>query len=205
MGNALDHDRFDGSHVRIRPFLLAGAALLLAGCGTAGSAAVVGPEVISDQALQEQVQVVLEAQSRPASTVDPELSRQILNRLVLTALVEQLAEREDVTVDQGTIDQTLLNFDSQVGGRAQLEALYLEQGVAPSQIEDVIRLNALAVNIGIALDPEGLPDSQGQALVQAITDLSLELGTEVSPRFGAWEPMMLNIGPGIDDLSVPAQ
>jgi SurA N-terminal domain len=191
--------------VRIRSLALAGAAVLLAGCGTAGSAAIVGPQVISDQALQGQVQVVLEAQARPASTVDPDLSRQILNRLVLTALVEQLADRENVTVDQGTIDETLLNFDAQVGGRAQLEALYLEQGVAPSQIEDVIRLNALAVNVGIALDPSGTPDSQGQLLVQAITDLGLELGTEVSPRFGAWEPMVLNIGPVIDDLSVPAQ
>lgn len=191
--------------MRIRSLALAGAAVLLAGCGTAGSAAIVGPQVISDQALQEQVQVVLEAQARPASTVDPDLSRQILNRLVLTALVEQLADRENVTVDQGTIDETLLNFDAQVGGRAQLEALYLEQGVAPSQIEDVIRLNALAVNVGIALDPSGTPDSQGQLLVQAITDLGLELGTEVSPRFGAWEPMVLNIGPVIDDLSVPAQ
>lgn len=191
--------------MRIRSLVLAGVAVLLAGCGTAGSAAIVGPQVISDQALQEQVQVVLEAQARPASTVDPDLSRQILNRLVLTALVEQLADRENVTVDQGTIDETLLNFDAQVGGRAQLEALYLEQGVAPSQIEDVIRLNALAVNVGIALDPSGTPDSQGQLLVQAITDLGLELGTEVSPRFGAWEPMMLNIGPVIDDLSVPAQ
>lgn len=191
--------------MRIRSLVLAGVAVLLAGCGTAGSAAIVGPQVISDQALQEQVQVVLEAQARPASTVDPDLSRQILNRLVLTALVEQLADRENVTVDQGTIDETLLNFDAQVGGRAQLEALYLEQGVAPSQIEDVIRLNALAVNVGIALDPSGTPDSQGQLLVQAITDLGLELGTEVSPRFGAWEPMVLNIGPVIDDLSVPAQ
>lgn len=191
--------------MRIRSLVLAGVAVLLAGCGTAGSAAIVGPQVISDQALQEQVQVVLEAQARPASTVDPDLSRQILNRLVLTALVEQLADRENVTVDQGTIDETLLNFDAQVGGRAQLEALYLEQGVAPSQIDDVIRLNALAVNVGIALDPSGTPDSQGQLLVQAITDLGLELGTEVSPRFGAWEPMMLNIGPVIDDLSVPAQ
>lgn len=194
----------DGSDVKIRSLVLASAAVLLAACGTAGSAAVVGPQAISDQTLQEQVQAVLTAQGRPANTVDADLSREILNRMVLSALVEQLAEREGVSVDQGTIDRTLLEFDAQVGGRDQLQALYLEQGVAPDQIEDIVRLNALAVALGPALDPAGTPETQSQALVKAVTDLSVELDTTVSPRFGAWQPMMLSIGPIIDDLSVPA-
>jgi FKBP-type peptidyl-prolyl cis-trans isomerase (trigger factor) len=150
------------------------------------------------------VQAVLEAQGREPNSLDPNLSREILNRLVLTSLVDQLAEREGVSVDQGTIDRTLIDFDSQVGGRDQLEDLYLQQGVAPSQIEDIIRLNALAMALGPALDPTGTPEAQSQALVQEVTNLSLELGTSVAPRFGTWEPMMLNIGPVIDDLSVPA-
>ena len=183
---------------------LLGGVLLLAGCSSAGAAAVVGPVAISDQELDTQVQAVLEAQGREPNSLDPNLSREILNRLVLTSLVDQLAEREGVSVDQGTIDRTLIDFDSQVGGRDQLEDLYLQQGVAPSQIEDIIRLNALAMALGPALDPTGTPEAQSQALVQEVTNLSLELGTSVAPRFGTWEPMMLNIGPVIDDLSVPA-
>jgi hypothetical protein len=192
--------------VRLRSLRLAtaGVVLVLAGCGSAGDAAVIGPESISDQALQEQVQAVLQAQGRPPNSTDAELSREILNRMVLTSLVDQLAEREGVSVDQGTIDQTLIDFDAQVGGRAELEGLYLQQGVAPSQIEDIIRLNALAVQLGPVLDPGGTPETQGQSLVKAVTDLSLELGTTVSPRFGDWEPMMLRVGPVIDDLSIPA-
>jgi len=190
--------------VRALGLAIAGVVLVLSGCGSAGDAAVIGRESISDQELQQQVQAVLEAQGRPLNSTDAELSREILNRLVLTSLVFQLAEREGVDVDQGAIDQTLIDFDAQVGGRAELEQLYIQQGVAPSQIEDVIRLNALAVQLGPVLDPGGTPETQGQVLVKAVTDLSLELGTTVSPRFGAWEPMMLNIGPVIDDLSVPA-
>lgn len=191
--------------MRLLPVAITAVVLALAGCGTAGSAAVIGPVSISDQQLQQEVQVVLQAQGRSLNSSDAELSREVLNRMVLTALVDQLAEREGVTVDQGTIDQTLIDFDAQVGGRTELEELYRQQGVAPSQIEDIIRLNALAVQLGPVLNPSGTPEAQSQALVQAVTDLSLELQTSVSPRFGSWEPMVLNIGPAIDDLSIPVE
>jgi hypothetical protein len=193
---------------RVRSGLMSVVAALLigilAGCSTAGSAAVVGSERITEQELSEQVSQVLRVQGRPLDSNDPELAREVLNRLVITSLVEQLAEREGVTVTQGDIDQTILNFESQVGGPQALVDVYAEQGVAPEQIPATIRLNALATELSTALDPTGTPETQSQALVQAVMDLGLELGTEVSPRWGSWQSMMLTIGPVTDDLSIPS-
>lgn len=193
---------------RVRFGLISGAAVLLvvglAGCATAGSAAIVGSERITEQQLSEQVGQILRAQGRPLDVNDPDLAREVLNRLVITSLVEQLAEREGVTVTQGDVDQTLLSFESQVGGPEELAQVYAEQGVAPEQIPSTIRLNALATELSTTLDPTGTPESQSQALVQAVTELGVELGTEVSPRWGSWQSMMLAIGPVTDDLSIPA-
>ena len=60
----------------------------------------------------------------------------------------------------------------------------------------------LAQLLGQALAPQAGIEGQSDAVVAAIIETSLVVGTEVSPRFGTWEPTKLTIGPVPNDLSV---
>lgn len=187
--------------------LCASAALMaaLSACGSAtpGAAAIVGDERISENALADQVTEILTAQGQAADTPADALTAVTLDRLVTASLVEQFAAANGIGVTQGEIDGLLRTYAAQAGGAAEVEAIFLEQNVAPSQIVPIIRLNLLAEKIGTALVPGGDPQTQGQALVQALSAYSSQVGTEVSPRYGSWDPAALSLGPVPDDLSIP--
>lgn len=184
---------------------VAAAALLLSGCSNQqpGAAATLGDTRISEQTLSAEVQAVLVAQGQPATSVDESLPPQMLGRLITIELIDELARREGIVVTQGQIDEQLANYVAQAGDQAAVEKLFIEQGVAPSQIESIVRLNLQAQALGIALDPKGSAEEQGQAVVEAVVALSTELDTTVSPRFGTWDAATISVGPTPDDLSAP--
>lgn len=182
------------------------AGLLLAGCSSAtpGAAAVVGDDRISERELTEQVEQVLRAQGRPVDSASEALVATTLDRMITTSLVEQFAEDQGVEVTQGELDATLANYAEASGGQEALEQTLLQQDLAPDDIPEIIRVNILAQKIGFSLDPNGTPESQSAAIFNAVTEFSQEQGTEVSPRYGVWDPVGLAVGPAPDDLSTPA-
>jgi hypothetical protein len=184
---------------------LAVAATVLTACGgqQAGAAATLGDTRISEQTLSAEVQAVLAAKGQPVTSVDESLPSEMLSRLITIELVDEIATREGIVVTQGQIDEQLANYEGQAGDRAAVERLFIEQGVAPSQIESIIRLQTQAQAIGIALAPNGSAEDQGQAVVDAVVALSEELDTTVSPRFGTWDATTISVGPTPDDLSAP--
>lgn len=195
-------------HQAVRAAVLLASAVAvasLAACGTAkpGAAAIVGDERISENLLAEQVAEVLSAQGQPADAPADALTATTLDRLVTSSLVEQFAEENGVVVTQGEVDALLRTYAAQAGGADAVDAIFLEQNVAPSQIVPILRLNILAEKIGTALVPGGDPQAQGQALVEVLAAYSAQVGTDISPRYGSWDPAGLGIGPVPDDLSVP--
>ena len=196
-------------NVSYRPRLaavVAVATIALAACGTPtpGAAAVVGDSRISEADLTTQVQAVLAAQGKALDSTDPELTSSTLDRLVKAELVDLLAHEAGITITQGQIDAELQAYATQAGGQSEVERIFLEQGIAPSQIPAVVVLNLQANALGAALAPSADQQAQGQALVQAITILSQAIKTEVSPRYGTWDAASLQVGAVPDDLSVPA-
>ncbi len=185
--------------------VMATAALLLTACGgqEAGSAATMGDTRITEQALTTEVEAVLTAKGQPITAADPGLTSDMLGRMITIDLLDTLAERNSIVITQGMLDEQLANYDAQAGDRAAVEKLFIEQGVAPSQIESIVRLNAQAQQLGITLAPQGSAEQQGQAVVEAAVALSNELNTTVSPRYGTWNPATLKVGPVPNDLSTP--
>ena len=184
---------------------LAAAALLISACSNQqpGAAATLGDTRISEQTLSAEVQAVLVAKGQPATSVDEALPPDMLSRLITIELVDRLAAREGVVVTQGQIDEQLANYEGQAGDQAAVEKLFIEQGVAPSQIESIVKLNTQAQELGIVLAPNGSAEEQRQAVVDAVIALSAELDTTVSPRFGTWDAATISVGPTPDDLSAP--
>lgn len=195
-----------GSRRRAMIAGLAAAGLLVTGCGdvSPGAAAVVGDDRISERELTEQVEQVLIAQGRPVDSSSQALVVTTLDRMITTSLVEQLAEQEGIEVTQGELDATLANYAEASGGQEAFEEALVQQDLAPDDIPEIIRVNILAQKISFKLDPQGSPESQSAAIFNAVTAFSEQVGTEVSPRYGIWDPVNLAVGGTPDDLSVPA-
>ena len=179
--------------------------VVLSGCGSsqAGKAVVMDDYSITEAQLNDQVQQILAAQGRSPDAASQALIVTTIDRMITTNLVDAVAQDVGVEATQGEIDAALVAFSEQAGGMQAFEDSLLAQDIAPSQIESIMRLNILAERLGQALDPAGSRDTQSATLLQAVVDKSVELGTEVSPRYGSWDGPSLQVGPAVNDLSIP--
>ena len=181
------------------------ATIGLSGCGTptAGAAAVVGEQRISEATLNSEVQSVLSLQGLPATDSSNELITSTLNQMITTILVNELASREKIEVTQGEIDDLRLQYIAQAGGVEAFESQISQQGIAIDDVDSIIRVNIQVSQLGDVLSPNTEPDAKSAAVFLAISELSSEIGTEVSPRFGTWDPENLTVGPSANSLSEP--
>lgn len=195
------------SRTRIITALAAVSFLTLAACGAQepGSAAIVGGTSISESAVEGNVSSLLAAQGLTRDDANIDLTRLMLDRLITTELVEQVAAELDITADQGQLDAVLAAYADQAGGLEALKEFLIQQNVPPEELESIIRVNLLAEKIGAEVDPSGTPETQSLALTQYIALFASEVGVTVNPRFGTWDVEQLSIASNFDYLSVPAQ
>jgi len=183
--------------------LATAASVILSGCANqeAGAAATFSDGRIAESDLTSAVAAVLEAKGQATTTPDLILVQQTLGRMITQRLVSELAEREGVEISQGKLDEMRVNYEEQIGGPEALEQAFLQENVAPSQLEAVLRLQLQAQELGYLLNPRGSAEEQGTAVFEAVSTLSEELDTTVSPRFGSWDPTTLSLGAVPNDLS----
>lgn len=176
------------------------------GCASApnaGSAATLGSRDIPNDTLTTQVDEVLEARGTGAGAPDAALVADVLQRLVITALVDEGAVRNGVVVTQGQIDQAISEAEAQLGGADQLLKVFLDSNVPASAISDQFRLSLQVDGLGALLAPDADDQGRQQAVFTYAVDLSKQLDTRVSPRYGTWVPDELQVGPLPTDLSSP--
>ena len=180
-------------------------AIGLSGCSTptAGAAAVVGDQRISESTLNAEVQAVLALQGLPSTDSSNELISNTLDQMITEILVNELASREKIEVTQGEIDNLRLQYITQAGGSQAFEEQIGQQGISLADVDSIIRVNIQVSKLGDVLAPNTEPDAKSAAVFVAISELSSELGTEVSPRFGTWDPENLTVGPSENSLSEP--
>jgi hypothetical protein len=180
-------------------------AIGLSGCSTptAGAAAVVGDQRISESTLNAEVQSVLALQGLPSTDSSNELISNTLDQMITEILVNELASREKIEVTQGEIDNLRLQYITQAGGSQAFEEQIGQQGISIADVDSIIRVNIQVSKLGDVLAPNTEPDTKSAAVFIAISELSSELGTEVSPRFGTWDPENLTVGPSENSLSEP--
>ncbi|MET9378406.1 SurA N-terminal domain-containing protein [Streptomyces sp. NPDC003035] len=181
--------------------LLAAAPLLTACGGEAhpGAAAVVGGERIEVSSLQAQVRDVRTAQQASPQAAQliqgtGDLSREKLNVMIFDKVVDKVAADHGITATRGEIQKARAEFTEQSGGETQLAAMLLQQqGVAPDQIDVVVRrtvlMNKIAAKLGVANTPEGQ-----QKLTEVFAEASRALDIDVNPRFGAWDDKKIQLG-----------
>ena len=152
--------------------VLAGAALLLlTGCGEGqirpGAAAVVGDERITTSELQDLVERGL-ADPQAEQQLGSDLAayqRLALSRLINALVLEEAAERNDLTVSDGEVDAQVEQFAEQAGGRETLEQQAAQSGIAPEDLVPFVRSIVLDQRLGDELTADlDVPRADLQAL-----------------------------------------
>jgi hypothetical protein len=172
-----------------------------AGLGEAGSAATVGDVQIKNGALTSEVDAIQEQRGEAAGTPDSPLVVNVLQRLIVTELVDQAAAQQGTVVTQGQIDSARAALEAQVGGADALVAAFLDSGVPAGSMDRQIELSLQVQALGATLAPDADPQTQQVAVLQYVTGLALQEGVEVSPRFGTWDGAQLTLGPLPSDLA----
>lgn len=149
------------------------ALLLLTGCGDGevrpGAAAVVGDERITTDELQQLADRGL-ADPQAQQQLGNDLAgyqRLVLSRLINRELLEQAAQVEGVTVNDGDVAAEVEKLVQQAGDRAALEAQAAQGGIAAQDIAPFIRDVVLDQALGDALTRDvDVPRAQLEELYQ---------------------------------------
>jgi hypothetical protein len=189
--------------------LLVAAPLLAACSGEArpGTAAVVGGERITISALQAQMKDVRAAQARSPQAAQliadtAGLEKYKLNAMIQSRVLDRTAENAGIRVTTADLDEARKQRISQSGGRAEFEALALQKGgLAPDQIDRAIRDQVILAK---------LTEKYGEGkITEPAAAAAKELGVEVNPRYGSWDPAQLAVTAGttpwIRQVSKPQQ
>lgn len=192
------------TRVMRRGLVVAAMALALTGCaglGEAGSAATIGDVQLSTDDLAGEVDSVQEQRGIPAGSADAALTTGVLQRLIITELVDQAAVAQGVVITQGEIDTATAELAAQLGGAEALETAFLDSDVPAASIPQQMELSLQVQRLGATLAPDADPAGQQQAVLLYVTGFGAEKGVAVSPRFGTWDGGALIIGPVPSDLS----
>jgi hypothetical protein len=183
---------------RLRRSLAVAAAALLATVSLSacnadelGAAAIVDGHTITTQQLQTATQGYL------AAVPDGDKSNaqlRILERMILSRVIDQAAAKEDVRVGKGAVarqrDQIL---ESTNGRKGLIVALSQQQNpvvLAPSLIDQWVRDQLLYGRLVTKIVGPGDPNSQ-EAATQASAALiaaGKSMDITVNPRYGTWNP-----------------
>ncbi|GES32240.1 SurA N-terminal domain-containing protein [Streptomyces angustmyceticus] len=181
---------------------LLGAAPLLAACGSdahPGAAALVDGKRITVSQLQAKVKDVRAAQARSPQGSQlimntGRLSLATLNGMIFDEVLARGARDAEVTVTRGDVQRWRARAEQQAGGAARLKEMWLQQGVAPDEIDAMVRNQLLLDGVARHLGADrGKPQGQ-QKLARALAKTSRSMGIDVNPRFGKWDDQQVILG-----------
>ncbi|MFH8567354.1 SurA N-terminal domain-containing protein [Streptomyces sp. NPDC017993] len=178
------------------------AAPLLAACGTdahPGAAAVVDGKRITVSQLQAKVRDVREAQGKSPQggqmiSSTGRLSLATLNGMIFDEVLERAAQDAGVEVTRRDIQKWRAAAEKRAGGAERLQALWLQQAIAPDEIDAMVRNQLLLDGVAEHLGADrGQPQGQ-QKLAQTLSKTSRSMGIDVNPRFGTWDDQEVILG-----------
>jgi hypothetical protein len=214
------HSSTTGSRRRRSTLTLSGAATLLVaaplltGCGDdahPGAAAVTGGERITMGQLQAKVEAVRDAQRAAPHGAElvkgsGQLTRAALDGLIRERIVEKAAKDAGVSVTRREVGKYHAQLRKQAGGEKRLkEALLQQQAVAPSQIDDWLRVQVAVDKITKAENIDPRTPQGNAALQKKFSKTSEDLHISVNPRYGKWNVQAATLGnetePWLRDLT----
>ena len=198
--------------LRLVATLILGVAVLT-GCSDspklAGSAVVVNGKVIPASAVAERVDKV----RAQIQVTDPalisevpsliQINQRAVDHFVRASLFEEAVAREGIKVTDRDVaayrDEVFAQYSKE-----SIEAQLAAQNAVPADdVEGFMREIMIQRILMEKLAPGADNQTQFVAMTDYLTALSDELGVELNPRFGTWDPSNLISTPGDQTLAVP--
>lgn len=192
--------------------LVLGVAVLT-GCSDspklAGSAVVIDGKVIPASAVSDRVDKVrAQIQATDPSLINEvpsliQINQRAVDHFVLISLLEEVVAREGINITDLDVaayrDEVFAQY-----AKETIEAQLASQNSVPADDVDGFMYEIMVQRALMEKLASGA-DSQTQflAMTEYLTDLSVELGVELNPRFGTWDPSNLISTPGDQTLAVP--
>ncbi len=184
--------------------VLATAACSLTNTGDPNTAARVGNERIPTATIDEQFESISssdqfqqQAQQDASGQLATQAQSQLVTSSVRSAILNVVAERNDVQVRDEDVDAAVEEIVAQVGGQEAFEQRLAQQGVPEDlflqQVRDQELQTALQEQAGAEEDFAGF-----------IRDEIADVEIEVNPRYGAWNETALEVQPS-DPLAPSGQ
>ena len=198
--------------LRLVATLILGVAVLT-GCSDsaklAGSAVVINDKVIPASAVAERVDKVrAQIQITDPALISEvpsliQINQRVVDYFVRNSLLEEVVVREGIKVTDRDVaayrDEVFTQY-----ARETIEAQLVSQNAVPAEDLDGFMYEILVQRILMEkLAPGADSQTQFLAMTDYLTGLSEELGVELNPRFGKWDPSNLISTPGDETLAVP--
>lgn len=177
----------------------------------AGSAAIVnGNAITSAQVSQRVDKVRVQIQSTDPALLQEipsliQINQRVVDHFILVSLISELVEREEINITANEVGKYRDEIFAQYT-QAAIEAQLVSRNAVPADDVDGFMYEILVQR---ALMEKLAPDADSQtrtnALIDYFTNLSQEIGVELNPRFGTWDPNNLKSTPGDSALAVPLQ
>ena len=198
--------------LRLMATMVLGAAVLT-GCSDspkiAGSAVIVDGKVIPATVVAERVDKI----RAQIQVTDPALMSEIpsliqinqraVDHYILLSLLEESVVREGIKVT----DRDVADYRDQIFAQYSQEAIEAQLATQNSVPADDVDGFMFEILVQRALMEKLAPGADNQtkflAMADYLTILSDELGVELNPRFGKWDPSNLMSTPGDETLAIP--
>ncbi|MGW1375225.1 SurA N-terminal domain-containing protein [Streptomyces sp. NPDC002446] len=181
---------------------LLAATPLLAACGGEahpGAAAIVDGKRITVAQLQAKVKDVRAAQEKSPQGGQlimntGRLSLATLNGMIFDEVLARSARDAGVTVTRHDVQKWRARAEKRAGGAERLKAMWLQQGIAPGEVDAMVRNQLLMDGVADHLGADrGRPEGQ-QKLARELSRASRAMGIDVNPRFGKWDDQQVILG-----------
>jgi hypothetical protein len=203
-----------GTSVKLRlvATIVLGVAVLT-GCSDspklAGSAVVINGDVVPASSVADRVdRVRAQIQVTDPSLISEvpsliQINQRAVDHFIRAALFEEAVAREGINVTQLDVEAYRDEVFTQYA-KETIEAQLVSQNAVPADdVEGFMREIMIQRILMEKLAPGADNQTQFIAMTDYLTALSDELGVELNPRFGKWDPSNLITTPGDETLAVP--
>ena len=198
--------------LRLVATIVLGVAVLT-GCSDspklAGSAVVINGNVVSASSVADRVDKVrAQIQVTDPSLISEvpsliQINQRAVDHFIRAALFEEVVAREGINVTQRDVEAYRDEVFAQYA-KETIEAQLVSQNAVPADdVEGFMREIMIQRILMEKLAPGADNQTQFLAMTDYLTALSDELGVELNPRFGSWDPSNLITTPGDQTLAVP--
>ena len=200
--------------LRLLAVIVLSSALLTACSDTpklAGSAIIVSGKAISTAEVAERVDKVrIQIQNTDPALLQEvpsliQINQRVVDHFILVSLISEFVEREGINITANDVEKYREEIFAQYT-QAAIEGQLVSRNAVPADDVDgfmyeILAQRALMEKIAPGADTQ----TRTNALIDYVSNLSQEVGVELNPRFGTWDPSNLKSTPGDSTLAVPLQ